>query len=221
MLARTTPRHARHRGFTLLETSLSLVIIGVGVLAFVEAQGAFIRQNNWSSQAATAAYLANEVRELSRRLPRHDPVIGLYIDAANGNRLVGWGPERNDSSIEDINDIDDLDGVTFGTGETFDGPINANGEVIPAITIDGDVVNDAQGNAMSLEGWSQTVYVEKIDPLNFGTARADNYLEAPSGGNQGRTVDQFPLRITVVVRYQGPTDANPQEVTRTMWIVAP
>jgi len=221
MSASTTQRHARRKGFTLLETSLSLVIIGVGVLAFVEAQSAFIRQNSWSSQAATAAYLANEVRELSRRLPRHDPVIGIYIDAANGNRLVGWGAERSGSTIEDINDVDDLDGAIFGADGTFDGPINANGEAIPAISINGDIINDGEGNAVSLEGWTQTVYVEKIDPLNFGTARADDYLEAPSGNNPGRTVDQFPLRVTVVVKYQGPLDANPQEVTRTMWIVTP
>ena len=72
-------RPATHaRGFTLLETSMAMVIIGVGVLAFVDAQKAFITNNNWSSHAATGAYLANEVRELARRLPRHDPVTGLY-----------------------------------------------------------------------------------------------------------------------------------------------
>lgn len=209
------------RGFTLLETSLALVIVGVGVLAFVEAQTAFIRQNNWSSEAATAAYLANEIRELSRRLPRHDPVIGLYIDAANGNRLVGWGLERSGSTLADINDIDDLDGMTFGEGGTFAGPINAMGEVIPAITVDGDEITGVGGTPQSLAGWSQRVYVEKVDPLNFGTARSDAYLEAASGNNPGRTVDQFPLRVTVVVMYQGPTDGEPQEITRVMWVVTP
>lgn len=227
MLARLTQAVPRplakvaRRGFTLLETSLALVIIGVGVLAFVEAQTAFIRQNNWSSQAATAAYLANEIRELSRRLPRHDPVIGLYIDAANGNQLVGWGLERNGSTAADINDIDDLDGVTFGEGGTFQGPINANGDIIPAITVDGEVINGSNGSPESLVGWSQRVYVEKVDPLNFGTVRADSYLEAPSGQNPGRTVDQFPLRVTVVVQYQGPEDGAPQEITRVMWVVTP
>jgi len=70
------------RGFTLLETSMALVIIGVGVLAFVEAQNAFIKNNTWSSQAATATLLAGEIRERTRRLPRHDPVTGLYIETS-------------------------------------------------------------------------------------------------------------------------------------------
>ena len=55
-------RRADRRAFTLIETSLALVIIAVGVLALIEAQTAFIKTNDWSSHAATANYLANEVR---------------------------------------------------------------------------------------------------------------------------------------------------------------
>ena len=128
-------------GFTLLETSLALVIIGVGVLAFVEAQQSFVKNNSWSSQAATGAYLANEIREFSRRLPRHDPVIGLYLDAANGNALVGWGLEGGETDVTDINDVDDLDGITFGAGG-YPGPINAMGELVPQTDANGRVLTD-------------------------------------------------------------------------------
>ena len=52
---RSTSRRGSARGFTLIETALTTVIIGVGVVAIVEAQQAFMRSNGWSSEAATAA----------------------------------------------------------------------------------------------------------------------------------------------------------------------
>ena len=67
-------RHHHRRGFTLIETALATVIIGVGVLALVDSQAAFLASNAWSTQTATANYLANEIREMTRRLPKHDPV---------------------------------------------------------------------------------------------------------------------------------------------------
>jgi prepilin-type N-terminal cleavage/methylation domain-containing protein len=207
-------------GFTLLETSMALVIIGVGVLAFVDAQSSFIRNNNWSSQAATGAYLANEIREFSRRLPRHDPVVGLYIDTNNANALVGWGLEGNETDISDINDVDDLDMLTFGGGG-FPGPINALGEMVPMTDESGVVVNDEAGNPRALEGWTQQVFVEKLDPLNYGTARADNYVIPAAGNDPGTDVDGFPLRVTVIVSFQGPMDSEAEEVTRATWVVPP
>ena len=208
------------RGFTLLETSMALVIIGVGVLAFVEAQQSFIKNNGWSSQAATGAYLANEIREFSRRLPRHDPVVGLYLDPDNGNALTGWGLEGGESEILDINDVDDLDGIVFGGGG-FAGPINAIGELVPETDANGTVVVDDAGQPRSLAGWTQAVSVEKLDPLNYGTARSDAYVIAASGNDPGTGIDGFPLRVTVVVSYQGPLDSEPTEITRTMWVVPP
>src|SRR5205085_2463013 len=75
-------RQAGARGFTLIETALATVIIGVGVLALLEAQQAFMKSNDWSTQAATATYLANEIREMTRKLPRHDPVTGLTLQTS-------------------------------------------------------------------------------------------------------------------------------------------
>jgi len=199
---------------------MALVIIGVGVLAFVEAQQSFIKNNGWSSQAATGAYLANEIRELSRHMPRHDPVVGLYLDPDNGNALTGWGLEGGETEISDINDIDDLDGITFGGGG-FAGPINALGELIPEVDANGKTVEGPDGQPRSLAGWTQTVSVEKIDPLNYGTARADAYVIAAAGNDPGTPIDGFPLRVTVVVSYQGPLESEPSEITRTVWVVPP
>jgi prepilin-type N-terminal cleavage/methylation domain-containing protein len=222
-------RVAGGRGFTLLETSMALVIIGVGVLAFVEAQKSFVENNNWSSQAATATLLANEIRELTRNLPRHDPVTGLYLSNNNGQSVLGgWGRESGEVTVTDLDDLDDFDGLVFGNAGTTDGrdgvflgPISAFGDTIQQINNDGELVFDAEGNARALEGWTQQVTVEKVDPQNFGRVRADNYVDVAAGTFPGRAVDQFPVRVTVVVEFQGPFDNAPREITRVMWIVSP
>lgn len=215
--------HNRHAaGFTLLETSMALVIIGVGVLAFVDANKSFIENNGWSSMAATGAYLANEVRELMRNLPRHDPVTGLYIDTAGGgDTLVGWGPEDGELLVTDFNDLDDFDGLSFGNQAALPGPINGFGEIVPETDADGAIITDGNGVAQALRGWTQHVFVEKVDPFNFGIPRGDAYVIAPAGLDPGRTVEAFPLRVTVIVEYQGPMDDEPREITRMMWIAPP
>lgn len=207
-------------GFTLLETAMALVIIGVGVLAFIDAQSAFTRNNAWSSQAATATLLANEIREMTRRLPRHDPVTGLSMQGTGaGATLSGWGREAGETTAQDIDDVDDLDGMKFGDGGDLPGPINSLGEVVQATDKSGNPLTDADGVPVPIQGWSQTVFVDKVDPFNYTTVRADDYSEAASGSFPGRSVDQYPLRVTVVVEYQGPNDSAPREMTRMVWVV--
>jgi len=211
---------ASRSGFTLLETAMALVIIGVGVLAFVDAQNAFIKNNAWSSQAATATLLANEIRELSRRLPRHDPVTGLFMQGSGaGATLQGWGRETGETVPEDIDDVDDLDATRFGAGGDFAGPINSFGELVRAVDLSGNPLTDGDGMPVPLPGWTQTVFVDKVDPFNFTTVRDDDYSEAAAGAFPGRTVDQYPLRVTVVVEYQGPNDTTAREMTRMVWVV--
>lgn len=215
-------RPVRRRGFTLLETMLALVIIGVGVLAFVDAQAAFVRSNNWSSQAATGMLLANEIRELTRNLPRHDPVTSISLQGTGANaQVVGWGRESGEVTIDDIDDLDDLDGMSFGAGGTIDGPINAAGEQVPEIGADGVPVVDGEGNPVFLQGWWQVVTVEKVDPYNFGLVRSRGYEQAATSSLPYLAVDRFPLRITVSVRHQGLSDSQAEEITKMTWIVLP
>lgn len=210
----------RRGGFTLLETMMALVIIGVGILAFIDAQSAFNQSNGWSSHTGAGMLLANEVREMVRRLPRHDPVTGLFLQGSGaGAVLRGWGRETGEVTAQDIDDIDDLDGVTFGNGGTFPGPIDAFGNVIPAVDDSGNIVMNG-ANALPMEGWRQRVIVEKCDPYNFNTIRADNYVQTASGSLPAIGVDGFPLKVTVIVEYQSLTDVAPQEITRATWVVS-
>lgn len=140
-----TQRGRRNAGFTLIETALATIIVGVGVLAIVSAQQAFHQKNDWSTHTSTATFLGNEIREMTMLLPRHDPVTGAEI----------WGSEPNEITVEDFDDLDDFDGD--GTGLIFsanlaNGPINALRQIIP-----------------NMDGWSQIVTVSNIDyfDINF------------------------------------------------------
>ncbi|MFG0286390.1 MAG: hypothetical protein ACF8R7_18405 [Phycisphaerales bacterium JB039] len=215
------------RGFTLIEAALATIIIGVGVVALVEAHQAFMRTNQWSSHAAAATYLGNELREFMRDLPRHDPASGLWIDSGSGSPvLTGWGPEPGEVTILDFDDLDDFDGISFafdGSDGLADGdlpgPVDAFGIVIPEIFADGSIMLDPGGDEVPMIGWVQTVIVEKVDPANLSTPVADDAIEPPSGVNPGRAVDEYPVRVQVIVSYAGPFQAYAEEITRVSWIV--
>lgn len=207
------------RAFTLLETALALVIVMVGVLAIMEAQTSFIRSNTWSSHEATATYLASEIRERLRQLPRHDPTTGLSFQGPVGSQvLVGLGPETGEITVDDMDDIDDYNQVLFGLNGTHPGPIDAFGQIIPQIDPEGIVVLGAGGEPEPLQGWSQYVEVFKVDPYQVSNIRDWADVDAANPPFPGRTVDAFPLRVTVRVFYQGLYDPAPEEVTSMTWI---
>ncbi len=137
--AKRRRRSRRQYGFTLIETALATIIVGVGVLAMVAAQTAFHQKNAWSTQSSIATHLGGEIREMTWNMPRHDPVTG---DAF-------WGPEGdNEASFQDYDDLDDFDGL--GGGLLFSPPINAQRAVIA-----------------NMDGWTQTVRVFNVDPFNI------------------------------------------------------
>lgn len=217
-------RRARARGFTLIETALATVIIGVGVVAIVEAHQAFMRSNQWSTHAATATFLGGEIREYTLNLPRHDPVTGLRVA---GGDVEGWGPEPGETVVEDFDDLDDFDGLSFafnGTPGFIDdddlpGPLDAFGLVIPEIFADGTVMLDADGNPVPMQGWTQTVRVVKVHPTDPTRELTVDFVEAPVGASEGIAIDEFPLRVEVIVTYEGPFVTAPVEITRVAWIV--
>lgn len=222
------PRRCRScRGFTLLEAAFTVTIIGVGVLAMVEAQASFVRGNLWSSHASTGVFLATELREYTRGLPRHDPVQGLSGDP------IEFGPESGETTIDDLDDVDDFDGLVFGAGGDFAGPIDAFGRLVPEIANDGSVVVDSDTNPIGMVGWTQEMIVEKVEPFDTSVVRDDGYYRVPADsddadapvGTDGTSeppleVDEFPLRVRVIVRYTPQeAGADTMVVAEVSWIV--
>ena len=180
----------RHRtGFTLIETALATIIVGVGVLAMVSAQAAFHKKNAWSTHASIAMALGNEIREMTWNLPQRDPVTG---DAF-------WGPEGNELSFDDYDDLDDFDGDGGGlifSAALGNGPINARREIIP-----------------NMDGWSQIVRVFNVDPFDIAVDpdRPDDSL-LPADGTTAV------IAVEVVIEYQAVNETTPREMTRVSWI---
>ncbi len=170
----------RRAGFTLIETAMASVIIGTGVLAIISAQEVLLKKNDWSSMTTTATLLGNEIREMTLNLPRHDPVTGTTF----------WGPESDEMTLEDFDDVDDFDGP--GEGIVFssalgNGPINAARAVIT-----------------DMDGWEQIVRVMSVDSFDITTPMDDAETDM--------------VRVEVLVRYQGPNEDQPMDMTTITWI---
>jgi len=145
--------------------------------------------------------------------------------------VSGWGVNAGEVTVDDFDDIDDFDGVTFsfvGTPGLADndlpGPINAFGEVIPALAHDGAELGstDASTNLFTgdaMYGWYQTVFVEKLDPFDTSVVLDDAFFEPVNGTFPGRQVDEYPVRVSVLVFYQGINDVQADLVTTVSWIV--
>ena len=173
----------RPKGFTLIEAALTTVIISTGVLAILVAQQAYHQKNDWAQRSGTAMLLANELRELTFTLPMHDPITG----AAN------LGPESDETSVTDYDDLDDFAGTVngsgIGAGTTFSPPINA-----------------LRLEVADMDGWSQTVEVANVLP---------GYISADATSALGST---DLVRVRVTVSYQGPNDSAAQTITQLTWV---
>lgn len=233
---RRRPRATRARGFTLIETGLALVIISVGLLAIMQAQQAFLVKNAWSTNSATAGYLADELRERTRPMPRHDLFSGgvYLIDPDDPSTLNGWGPEADETDAEDLDDLDDFDGAVFGNATDFPsgftmsrrypGPIDALGNAIPNTLWDGTsetVEVNGETEIVTMRGWTQIVEVEKVNPFDYSSPVDDAHVIENATGDVIRDVDRFPLRVTVTVLFQGEFDTQARTVGGASWIVPP
>jgi prepilin-type N-terminal cleavage/methylation domain-containing protein len=113
---RPVPGTACRRGFTLLETALATVIVGVGVLATMQVMAAGTMSNDAAYGMSNGVQLAHNIRELSLGLPFADDVYPSH-----------WGLEVGETAMT-ADDLDDLDGAVFSP------PINARRQVVPNMT---------------------------------------------------------------------------------------
>ena len=71
------PKIARRReaGSSLVETSLALVILGVGLLAMLAVQISALHQSRWGRHTTDAAQIARDQMEQILRIPFADPAV--------------------------------------------------------------------------------------------------------------------------------------------------
>ena len=106
----------RRRGFTLIESALVTVIVGLGVVATLELLANGTSANAESTQLTTAIHLARNIREMSLGLHFYDP-----------QTPDNWGVETGET-LATFDDLDDLDGKAFSP------PIDARRQVLNSYT---------------------------------------------------------------------------------------
>jgi len=111
-----TPRTGARRGFSILETCLATIIVGLSVLAIVRLITAVTQQNFYAQKTVTAEMLANNIRELTAGLPFNDP--------ANGTHL---GPNPGQTTLAQYNDVEDLNGFVANP------PVDAQRQTIASL----------------------------------------------------------------------------------------
>ena len=92
----------RQRGFTLLETALTIVIVGTGIMSMLRLFAACTSQNSSAAKMTTAMLLVSHIQELTSNLPFDDPFTGSSH----------FGPEAGET-LATFNDVDDFDGSSF------------------------------------------------------------------------------------------------------------
>ena len=80
------------KGFTLIETAITVVIVGVAIAAMVVAVASSTRMNDEARHLTTATFLAQSMREWTSRLPLFDP---------------------NTDAPDDLDDLEDFADVAF------------------------------------------------------------------------------------------------------------
>src|SRR5215218_4377294 len=92
----TLPRHnVACRGFTLMEASLAVLIVGVGFLAVMELFGTCTTENQRSAQLTTAQMLSANIQEMMGGLAFKDPYYSTTT----------WGAESGEA-LTTFNDVD-------------------------------------------------------------------------------------------------------------------
>ncbi|HZL37821.1 MAG TPA: hypothetical protein VFC78_21060 [Tepidisphaeraceae bacterium] len=80
------PNSCPRRGFTLLETAMAQVIIGVAITAMCQLLATGTKSNQAATELSTGVNLANNIHEIAVGLPYADgggPVEGSYHDIWN------------------------------------------------------------------------------------------------------------------------------------------
>jgi type II secretory pathway pseudopilin PulG len=188
------PRAPRRRAFTLVETTLTTIIVGLAITALVKLVLTSTQQNRYTQRLTIGCLLAENCREMMANLPFCDPA----------EATLNFGPETGEV-LATYNDVDDFDGFDstvrpdLATGSPV-GVVDAARRVITT------TVNGVQQVPAEWANWRQQVAVDPVDPNSLGTV-------FPKPDTTRNCV-----RITVTIGYLPPGEAAWQIVTQLRWV---
>jgi hypothetical protein len=189
------PRGPRiSRAFTLIETTLTTIIVGLAITALVKLVITNTQQNAYSQRLTTACLLADNCREMLSGIPFSDP----------SNGTLTFGPETGET-LATFNDVDDFDGfdstvrTDIAAGQPV-GPVDAARRVIT------QTVAGVTEVPLEWRNWRQQIAVDPVDANNLATV-----YPKP---NTARTC----IRITVSISYKSPGTTTWALVSQLRWL---
>ena len=183
-----------HRGFTLLETLLTTIIVGLAITALVKQVFFTAQQNAWTQRVQVGTLLADNLREMMAGLPFSDP--------RNGTQT--FGPETGES-LASFNDVDDFDGFDSATR-----PDIPSGQPVGVVDAARRVITQSIGGVAQVppewKNWRQQIAVDPVDPNNLNTT-----FPKPN-------TTRVCVRITVTISYQPPGTSGYQQIVQLRWL---
>lgn len=192
LIVHAHPR-AKPRAFTLIETTLTTIIVGLAITALVKLVLTNTQQNRYTQRLTTGCLLAENVREMMAGVPFNDPASGT----------TSFGPEGE--TLATFDDVDDFDGfdstvrTDIAAGQPV-GPVDAARRVIT------ETVGSITQVPIEWRNWRQQIAVDPVDPNNLN-------LVYPKP-NTARTC----VRITVTISYLPPGTSTWETVTQLRWL---
>lgn len=129
------------RGFSLIEVLIAVILVGLSIVALVAANSSFTMANLTGADLSTGEFLVEQVRELTTMLPVSDP---------GATDWDTFGPEVDEPSVVDYDDVDDFDEAIFSP------PIDAGRQVLNEFAV-----------------FTQRVTVENVNQGDFDLVVAD------------------------------------------------
>ena len=186
---------SRRFGFTLIETTLTTLIVGLAITALVKQVLTTTQQNRYTQRLTVGTLLAENVREMMAGLPFSDP--------SNGTLTFG---KEGAETLATFNDVDDFD--------AFDSTVRADiaaGQPVGPVDAARRVITETVGGVTSVPlewvNWRQQIAVDPItDSQNLNGIAAKPYPARNC------------IRITATISYRPPGSTTWEQVVQLRWI---
>jgi MSHA pilin protein MshD len=188
-------RTPRERGVTLIEMIVFMVIVAIALTAIIGVMALTTRQSADPVRRKQALILAEGLLEEVERanFSYCDPADPNAASAASSKDCTipeAWGQAGSEPS---------------GSGRPYDNVndyVTASGTATAAFDVNG-VLSDANGNPLSLTGYTASV---TITPVALGPSGGTVGVDSPSAGvSTGTSADNEALQISVKIGYDGQT----------------